>query len=153
MAVSRPWPYRVGPAAGESFGAHICPIPCSLCHLMPSHVHPYIPSWSSSKCRNTPSTNQLHVLAFQVGRSVWLNKDYYCLNTSSCSKFFRQGGNAWNLFDFDNQSAAFFWVDTIKYFSIPSIPSRLEEIKSRPYGKKSRYRTTPVPVWLREITR
>ena len=64
-----------------------------------------IPPWSSSKCRNTPSTNQLHVFAFQVGRSVWLNKDY-CLNTSS--KFFRQGGNAWNLFDFDEQSAAFF---------------------------------------------
>ena len=67
-----------------------------------------IPSWSSSKCRNTPSTNQLHVFAFQVGRSVLLNKDY-CLNTcSSSSKFFRQGWNAWNLFDFDNQSVAFF---------------------------------------------
>ena len=66
----RSWPYRVVPAAGESFGAHICPVPCSLCHLMPSHVHPY-PPWSSSKCRNTPSTNQLHVFAFQVGRSVW----------------------------------------------------------------------------------
>ena len=24
----RPWPYRVAPAAGESCGAHICPIPC-----------------------------------------------------------------------------------------------------------------------------
>ena len=34
-------PYRVAPAAGESFGAHICPIPCSLCYFMPSHVHPY----------------------------------------------------------------------------------------------------------------
>ena len=39
----RPCPYRVAPAAGESFGSHICPIPCSLCHLMPSHVHPYTP--------------------------------------------------------------------------------------------------------------
>ena len=37
----RPWPYRVAPAAGESFGAHICPMPWYLCHLMPSHVHPY----------------------------------------------------------------------------------------------------------------
>ena len=27
----------------------------------------------------------------------------------------RQGGNAWNLFDFDNQSAAIFVQDTIKY--------------------------------------
>ena len=66
-----------------------------------------IPPWSSSKCPHTPSTNQLHVFALQVGSSVWLNKDY-CLNTSSSSKFFRQGGNAWNLFDFDNQSAAIF---------------------------------------------
>ena len=66
-----------------------------------------------------------------VGRSVLLNKDYR-LNTSSSSKIFRQGGNACNLFDFDNQSAAFFCVDTIKYFSIPSVPSGLEEVKTRP---------------------
>ena len=134
----RPWPYRVAPAAGKSFGAHICPIPCSLCRLMPSHVHPYPhgppvksvsythlrahetrgnlvcrlllekkKEWSSSKYRNTSSTNQLHVFALQVGRSVWLNKDY-CWNTSSSSKFVRKGGNAWNLFDFDDQSAAIF---------------------------------------------
>ena len=30
----RSWPYRLAPAAGESCDAHICPIPCSLCHLM-----------------------------------------------------------------------------------------------------------------------
>ena len=92
---------------------------------MPSHAISCtpIPPWSSSKYRNTPSTNQLHVFAFQVGRLVWLNKDY-CLN--------RQGGNAWNLFDFDNQSAAFFCVDTIKYYSIPSVPSHLEGVKTRP---------------------
>ena len=101
---------------------------------MPSHAISCtpIPPWSSSKCRNTPSTNQLHVFAFQVGRSVWLNKDY-CLNTfSSSSKFFRQGWNAWNLFDFDNQSAAIFCVENIKYCSIPSVPSGLEEVKTHP---------------------
>ena len=101
----RPWPYRLAPAAGESFGAHICPIPCSLLEHAISCT-PITP-WYSSKCRYTSSTNQLNVIAFQVGRSVWLNKDY-CLNTSSSSKIFRQGGNAWNLFDFDNQSAADF---------------------------------------------
>ena len=55
---------------------------------MPSHAISCtpIPPWSSSKCQNTPSTNQLHVFAFQVGRSVWLNKDY-SLNTSSLPKF------------------------------------------------------------------
>ena len=85
LIIVRPWPCRLAPAAGESCGAHICPIPCTP-----------IPLWSSSKCRNTPSTNQLHVFSFRVGRSVLLNKDY-CLNTSSSSKFFGQGGNAWNL--------------------------------------------------------
>ena len=39
--IVRPWPYRVAPAAGESFGAHICPVPCSLRHLMSCHVHPH----------------------------------------------------------------------------------------------------------------
>ena len=33
--------------------------------------------------------------------------------TSSSSKIFSQGGNAWNLFDFDNQSAAIVRVYTI----------------------------------------
>ena len=89
-----------------------------------------IPSRSSSKCRDTLSTNQLQVFSFQVGRSVLLNKDY-CLKTSSSSKIFNQGGNAWNLLDFDNQSAAIICVDTIKYYSIPSVPSRLEGVKTR----------------------
>ena len=47
-------------------------------------------------------------------------------------QIFRQAGNAWNLFDFDNQSAAIFCVDTTKYYSIPSVPSRLEGVKTRP---------------------
>ena len=34
----KPWPYRLAPAAGESCGAHICPILCSLCHLMYTHT-------------------------------------------------------------------------------------------------------------------
>ena len=56
------------------------------------------------------------------------------MNNSSSSKFFRQGGNDWNLLDFDNQSAATICVDTIKYFSIPSVLSRLEEDKTRPHS-------------------
>ena len=59
---------------------------------------------------------------------------------SFSSKLFREGGNAWNLFDFDNQSVAIFYKDTIKYDSlnivpfIPSVPSGLEEVKTRPQG-------------------
>ena len=45
---------------------------------------------------------------------------------------FRQGGNAWNLFDFDYQSAAFSCVDTLKCYPITSVPSRLEGVKTRP---------------------
>ena len=41
LLIVRPCPYRLAPAAGESCGAHICPIPCSLFQLMPSPVHPY----------------------------------------------------------------------------------------------------------------
>ena len=36
------------------------------------------------------------------------------------------------VFDFDNQSAAIFCVDPIKYYSIPSVPRGLEEVKTRP---------------------
>ena len=93
---------------------------------MPSHAISCtpLPPRSSSKYRNIPSTNQLHVFAFKVGRSVWLKKDY-CLDTSSSSNLFRQGGNAWNLFDFDNQSAAIVCVDTIKYYSLTRATFRL----------------------------
>ena len=102
---------------------------------MPSHAFSFtpIPPWSSSKCRNTPRTSQQHVFAFHVGRSVWLNKDY-CLNTSSSSlKIFRQGGNTLEIYSIlIPQSAAFFCVDTIQYYSIPSVPSGLEGVKTRP---------------------
>ena len=93
---------RASPLAPTYAPFHACYV--ISCHLTYAHT----PS-SSSKCRTTPSTNQLHVFAFQVGHSVWLNKEY-CLNTSSSSsKCFRQG-NAWNLFDSDNQSAAIFML-------------------------------------------
>ena len=60
---------------------------------MPSHAISCtpIPPWSSSKCRSTPSTNQLHVFAFQVGRSVMLNKDYSFSTSASSSIKFGQG--------------------------------------------------------------
>ena len=57
------------------------------------------------------------------------------MNTScSSSNFVNQGGNAWNLLDFDNQSAAIICVDIIKYYSIPSVLSRSEAVKTRPQG-------------------
>ena len=34
----KPWPYCLAAAAGKSCGAHIYPIPCSLCHLMYSNT-------------------------------------------------------------------------------------------------------------------
>ena len=47
-------------------------------------------------------------------------------------QIFGQGGNAWNLLHFDNQSEAMICVDSIKQYSIPSVPSRLEWVKTRP---------------------
>ena len=93
-----------------------------------------IPSWSSSECRNTPNTNQLHEFSFEVDRLFLLNNDY-CSNTSSIPKIFNQGGNIWNLLDFDNQSAAIFCVGTVKCYSILSVPSCLEGVKTRPDGR------------------
>ena len=45
---------------------------------------------------------------------------------------FSKVGNAWNLLDFDNQSTAIVRVDTITDYSIPSVPNRLEGVKTRP---------------------
>ena len=42
------------------------------------------------------------------------------------------------VFDFDNQSAANFCVETIKYCSIPSVPSGLEEVETHPLYKMFR---------------
>ena len=80
MAVSRGSP-RASPLAPTYAPSHA--LYAISCHLMYTHTPMVI-----EKCHNTPSTNPLHVFAFQVGRSVWLNKDY-CLNTSSSSKCFR----------------------------------------------------------------
>ena len=108
----RPWPYRVAPAAGESCGAHICPIPCSLCYLMPSHVHPY-PYGPQANVATLPAP-----IYCTYARSKWAVRsckqgllfEHFFLRIQN----FRQGGNAWNLFDFNNQSAANFCVHTIK---------------------------------------
>ena len=42
---------------------------------------------------------------------------------------FQTGGNAWNLFDLITNQAIV-CVDTIQYYSIPSVPSRLEGVKT-----------------------
>ena len=87
-------------------------------------------------------------------RSVLLNNDY-CLNTSSSSKFFKQGGNAWNLLDFDYQSAAIGCVDTIKYYSIPSVPSRLEATSAHRWKERRvnrclrSFKTTIYSTWTK----
>ena len=88
----RPWPYRLAPAAGESYGAHIRPILCSLCRLMYTHTLMVLQQMSQHY-----NTNQLHVFSFLVGRSVLLNKDYY-FSTSSSFKIVGQGANAWKIY-------------------------------------------------------
>ena len=94
----RPWPYRVAPAAGESFGAHIRPIPCSLCHLM--YTHTIMVLQQMSQHSQHLSTARILVpsgpfgLAEQGLLRIW--------TLLPLPKFFRQGGSAWNLLDFYN---------------------------------------------------
>ena len=73
---------------------------------MPSHVHGY-PHGLPATVAILPAP-----IDCTYSRSKWAVQDYY-LNTSSSSKIFRPGGSAWNLLDFDNQSAAIICVDTI----------------------------------------
>ena len=125
MAVSR------GSCHGESFGAHIYPIKCSLCHLMLSHVHPY-PQRPPANVATLPAPiNCTYSRSKWAVRSGRTNKKILLFKHFFLFQIFRQGGNAWNLFDSDNQSAAIFCVDTIKYNSLPSVPSGLE---TRPDG-------------------
>ena len=53
-------------------------------------------------------------------------------STSYSSNIYGQGGNGWNLLVFGNKSAAIISADTVKCYSIPSIPSRLGAVKTRP---------------------
>ena len=100
------------------------------CHLMYTHTPMVLQQMLQHSQHQSPARIRVPSGLFGL-----LNKDY-CLNTpSSSSKNFRQDGNAWNLFDFDNQSTANFCVETIKYYSIPSVPSGLEEVKTRPYPR------------------
>ena len=87
----------MAPAAGESFGAHIYPIPCSLCHLMYTHT-PIVLQQMSQHFQHQSTARIL-------GRSALLKKDY-CQNASS--QIFRQGGNAWNLLDFDKPISSYY---------------------------------------------
>ena len=90
----RPWPYRLAPAAGESSGAHICPIPCSLCHLMPPHVHPYLMILQQmSQHSQHQSTAPIRVPSgpFGLAEQGLLFEHFFLFQIS------RQGGKAWNL--------------------------------------------------------
>ena len=125
----RPWPpYRVAASSGESCGTHICPIPCLLCHLMYTRTVMVLQQMS----QHSQHQSTLHVFSFQVGRSVLLNKDYY-FSTSSSSKFSDRVGTLaiYSILITDQQQIV--CVGTIKYYSIPSVPSRLEGVKTCPH--------------------
>ena len=68
-------------------------------------------------------------------------------------QIFRQGGNVWNLLDFGNQPATFFCVDTIKYYSIPSVPSRSEGVKTHPDCPLANLHASPGRSWHRHQCR
>ena len=114
----RPWPYRVAPAAGESCGAHICPIPCWPCHLMTLMVLQQM-----SQHFQYQSTARILVPSgpFGPAEQGLLFEQLFCI------QIFQTGWERLeSILDFDNPSAAIICVDTIKYYSIPSVPSGLE---------------------------
>ena len=84
----RPWPDRVAPSARESSSAHICPIPCSLSNLTPSHVHSY-PHCPPANVANSEhqSTPRIHVPSEPFG----LAEQGLLLEHFSLSNFFRHG--------------------------------------------------------------
>ena len=72
-----------------------------------------IPSWASSVRSNTPSTNQLPEISFQVDCSVLVHKINYSRIYSSSSEIHSQGGKARSLFNLiTNQQQA-------QLFSVP----------------------------------
>ena len=104
----RPWPYR-----GHGRIAWLLPRASPLaptyapsharyaisCHLM--YVHPF-PHGPPANVATLPAP-----INCTYSSSKWAVRSY-CLNTSSSSKIFRQGGNAWNLFDFENNHKILF---------------------------------------------
>ena len=105
----RTWPYRPGSFRGRVLWRSHIPHPMLA---IPSHAISCtpIPSWSSRKSRNTPSTNQLNVFSSQVGRSVLLNKDY-CLTLLPRPKFSGRVGTL-GIFSIliTNQQLLFVWI-------------------------------------------
>ena len=74
------------------------------CHLTYAHT-PMVLQQMAQHSQHQ-STARIHVPSGPFG----LAEQGLFADTSSSSKIFRQGGNAWNLFDFDNYPTAIFCV-------------------------------------------
>ena len=110
------WPYRVAPAVGESCGAHICPIPCWLCHLMYTHTLMVLQQMSHHSQHQSNARTSIIVPSGPFG----LAEQELLFQHSTFSSSLKndgQGGNAYNLLDCDNQSAAIICVDSIKRYN------------------------------------
>ena len=117
----RPWPRRVTASAGEPFGAHVCPIPCSLCHLMYTHTLMVLQqmlqrSQHQSTARILVPSGPLGLA--EQGLPFWT----LLLPLPKFSGRVRTLG-IYSILITNQQQL--FVKDTIKYYSIPSVPSRL----------------------------
>ena len=97
----------------------------------PSHVHPY-PHSPPANVATSEHQSTARILVpsgpFGIAEQGLLFEHFFLIQN------FRTGwvrGNACNLLDFDNQSAAIICLDTVKYNSIPSVPRGVEEVKTR----------------------
>ena len=124
----RPWPpNRVAASAGESCGTHICPIPCLLCHLM--YTRTVMVLQQMSQHSQHQSTARILVPSGPFG----LTEQGLLFQHSSSSKFSDRVGTLaiYSILITDQQQIV--CVGTIKYYSIPSVPSRLEGVKTCPH--------------------
>ena len=105
------------------------------CHLMYTHTPVVLQPVSQHSKHQSTARIRVPSGPFGLAAQALLFEDFF-------SNFFRQGGNARNLFDFDNQSARFFCVDTIKYYPIANVPSGLEGVNTRSHRQTIRTHPT-----------
>ena len=126
----RPWPYRLAPAASESRDAYKCPISCLLCHLMYTHTLMVLKRMSQHSQHQSTARILVQSGPFVLAEQGLLFEHFF-LSWNFQSGWERLDSNS----VFGNQSAATFCVDTVKYYSIPSVPYRLKGVKTRPDGR------------------
>ena len=106
------------------------------CHLMYTHTPMVLQQMSQHSQHQSTARIRVPSGPFGLPEQGLLFEHFFLFQN------FRAG---WERFDFDHRSTAFVCVHTIKYYSIPSVPSRLEGVKTRPHKHLVRLRNMHYP--------